>query len=72
MRVDKHREHALGLVCFDEADTDEYPTGITYTAKDVETLPITRHSSPASGTTPSSRHVRIGLGFPASSVPVGR
>jgi hypothetical protein len=24
-------------------DTDEYPTGITYTKKDVDALPITRH-----------------------------
>ena len=26
-----------------DLDTDQYPTGIKYTAKDVDALPITRH-----------------------------
>ena len=32
-----------GLTVHCVLDTDQYPTGITYTAKDVDTLPITRH-----------------------------
>ena len=32
-----------GLTIHCVLDTDQYPTGITYTAKDVDTLPITRH-----------------------------
>ena len=47
-----------GLTVHCVLDTDQYPTGITYTAKDVDTLPIRATSSTASGTTPSSRHAR--------------
>ena len=32
-----------GLTVHCVLDTDQYPTGITYTAKDVDALPITRH-----------------------------
>ena len=32
-----------GLTVHCVLDTDQYPTGITYTAKDVDTLPITHH-----------------------------
>src|SRR5271165_1734392 len=32
-----------GLTVHCVLDTDQYPTGITYTAKNVDTLPITRH-----------------------------
>ena len=32
-----------GLTVHCVLDTGQYPTGITYTAKDVDTLPITRH-----------------------------
>jgi hypothetical protein len=32
-----------GLTVHCVLDTDQYPTGIKYTAKDVDTLPITRH-----------------------------
>ena len=32
-----------GLTVHCVLDTDQYPTGITYTAEDVDTLPITRH-----------------------------
>jgi len=33
-----------GLTVHCVLDTDEYPTGIKYTAKDVDALPITRHN----------------------------
>ena len=35
--------HDTGLTVHCVLDTDQYPTGITYTVKDVDTLPITRH-----------------------------
>jgi Rhodopirellula transposase DDE domain len=34
---------ATGLTVHCTLDTDQYPTGIKYTAKDVDALPITRH-----------------------------
>jgi transposase len=34
---------ATGLTVHCELDTDEYPTGIKYSAKDVDALPLTRH-----------------------------
>ena len=34
---------ATGLTVHCALDTDQYPSGIKYTAKDVDALPITRH-----------------------------
>ena len=34
---------ATGLTVHCELDTDQYPTGIKYSAKDVDALPLTRH-----------------------------
>ncbi|HAG59078.1 MAG TPA: ISAzo13 family transposase, partial [Arthrobacter bacterium] len=34
---------ATGLTVQCVLDTDDYPTGLRYTSKDIEDLPITRH-----------------------------
>jgi hypothetical protein len=44
---------ATGLTVRAELDTGTYPTGIRYTKKQVDALPITATTSTASGTTPS-------------------
>jgi len=41
--TDRDRKQLTGLTVHCVLDTDQYPTGINYTAKDVDALPITRH-----------------------------
>ena len=47
-----------GLTVHCVFDTDQYPTGITYTMKDVDTLPITRHEFHGEWNYTVDRHAR--------------
>jgi hypothetical protein len=42
-RSDQQHHHDHGLTVHCVLDTDQYPTGVKYTKKDVDALPITRH-----------------------------
>ena len=57
---------STGLTVTAELDTSEYATGLTYTKKQVEALPIDYHGFHGTGTTPSGRNLTKRLSLPGS------